>query len=622
MNRESGQEVEQFDKLFELRQSLEEKANTASEFSRDTYFEAIRNADDRLKDLAKSETVGQHIRYIGGPLIKALFELDELKPAIEAGLVDEGEIKDKEKEILDKADPRTRRLASYLGQISSSKVIECDGDEETNPKIITKGPTSARQETKTDSKIEIQLTYSDGAIGIGKNGKFVRTSNKSNESQHDYGPERVKALEVLINNYSGDEIRISELWKSAFGDQVFNRHVMTQIRKWFEKLTYRQQPLIIHNGKRGIASAYSINNRFDLRLVKQEVIEKQQEEIADISSLAQFNEEDFSPEETEALRPSSFFPLSRYEASVLATFLDMNNEILEKVGIPRISEEVVERLRNKVTTREMKLYERVKGTDIKSTRESVITAIATFFKDESKVLKAIGHMSEEDDRYGLFEYLFQIDGEERWRLFEQLKSIETKLTYKVDGGRRAGLAYLGGIKESKMGDIEVVTPIGESGEEEPISDSGTDEEPLTHEISNQEILEPRSEAILPDDKLQQSDVTPRAASLKAEMARFEKEFTKDVRGWIKTIDTYSLDGKILRTISHQFPSLTRSFVKNASENGLIARTGNNRLSKKDIICLMALSKYRDYMSITQRTAGPNRRAIEEMIKSELERKID
>ena len=291
-----------------------------------------------MRSLQKKPEVTSYLQDIGGHLIRALLDLEkELGPAVEAGLISKESVSEKSEELVKRieTDPNASLAAKYLGYIAVSEGRNIDQGEVDFQESTEKQP---EPEIKTEPIIQLKLTYSNGAIVIGKNGKYIKTSNKTIETQRDYGPDRIKLLEVLINDDTGDFVKVTDLRRLAFGEQDVDNNALSQIRKWLDKLNFRRQPLIIHNGKRGKGSAYKVNPKMALQLVKQEVIERQQQDTITIQP--ETDEQKIYETAPEVIRvPRSIFPLSRYESSVLATFLEMNNDLLEQIGLDKISEE-------------------------------------------------------------------------------------------------------------------------------------------------------------------------------------------------------------------------------------------------------------------------------------------
>ncbi len=476
-----------------------------------------------------------------------------------------------------------------------------------------------------------EITYTGGAIQVGKGGKYIKTSSARYEGQNDYGDVRIKTLELLIS--AGREVPIQEIQdkvlKAEFGDKIQTlSSAMAQVRSWLPSITYRRQPIFVHNGKRGPASAYSIQPDFaGLKFVKKEVTEQPSHEPGQTPAVIEVKEnvQDTEAGPVEVLSDPSLFPLNRYETYIVAESLALNNEILVSLGIEPIPEKLVDALRGKIGTREIALGEAMYGSDIKETRRKLFEKLRNFFGDEDLVLRAIGEMSEKDERYGLFQHLFLIEDEDRWNLYSQLASAERGLAVTFDTGRRQSyrIDSIERIVELEEGRIRIPLTGKSEGDDEDLNNLyGTT--PViaaigrvsleTVDDEDEQSESDEEETITEPTELKNGTVDSEKAKKQEQHEPLAKELREQALTWLEDIDRFNLAGRHnTSALRAAFPFMSPSFVHGASENGLISRD-SLEMTRTDILRLIVYKEYRQEMSVTKRTtSGLSRPAIDDIL---------
>lgn len=336
---------------------------------------------------------------------------------------------------------------------------------------------------------EIEITIDKDTVNIGKRGKLVKLSGVSKESteRKDYSEERREILKVLIENAGGDPITIEDLWAMSFPGREVEEGSFNQIRIWLEKLTYRRSPIVIHNGMRGAYSGYSIPNpnvslvivdttksknkdvvqetvqqEFAAETELQSTVEQTQltEEIADLPVLlsgqnsdTEVNEPEVTtvPEEvkenvkpvvkTEVRNtPPVVFPLNHAQSSILAEFLYVRSEMLSEFGIPKIDPEVATKLQEGMSVTKLAEEMAKYGNNLEKLRMNILATVNRYFENETQAIADVTNMSELDFRYPLFEYLFELEAEDRKLLLDELVTAKAgiQVTVGTNGAPRTG----------------------------------------------------------------------------------------------------------------------------------------------------------------------------------------
>ena len=107
-------ELSRYFELVQAREDLTKRFGTASPNTAGLYQQAIDNAELEISELEWDPSVVNRLITLGGGIINALAELDELEPVVRLGLLNESDIEERRRAILAEAeDPRTKRAVDF-----------------------------------------------------------------------------------------------------------------------------------------------------------------------------------------------------------------------------------------------------------------------------------------------------------------------------------------------------------------------------------------------------------------------------------------------------------------------------------------------------------------------------
>lgn len=624
---ENGPSVDQYFELLDVRNQLSQQIAAASETTRDLFEQSLSTADDRLASFEDNHEFQTEMQRLGSPVLRAFSELDTLT---QVGLLPADVIDARRQELQARinADPRMSHIISYLGR--TAKVVEeapaeptfiplppdttFTRDDGSATIVVAPGenievaPPATPEASGEQLKKSITITYRDGVIQIGQQGKFVKTSGAKGDHQRDHTEERLAFLETLIK-HQGEMVQTRQLWEETFPDIRPTGRATQAIKLWLENLTFRRQPIVVHSGKRGYGGAYGIMD-FEVELVKKTVTRQQVEVPAPTTPTYAINKleevvEACDDQASVEVRETTGFPLTIYESQVLAEFLNVNSNVLTYLGMEPISGDMLERLRDTKANveRQQQIAINLHGT-INQVRQTILANLKEFFADADRVIDTIDRMAELDERYELFSYLYQIEGEDRWQLFEQLIDADRGFKFSIDTARGAGWP------------IAHITPIIEVGGVNVLRGTSNQVAPEATPVA------PAAEApveLVPNQSVDLAETETTAAAPQHEESEERQNFKEvlghQIREWITLIEAYSLAGKNRVAAQSLFPFLTARFVRNASENNLISRNGRT-FTMTDLLSLAAFHHSPDSFAVRNSATKPDRRLVSNIIKDE------
>jgi hypothetical protein len=270
-----------------------------------------------------------------------------------------------------------------------------------------------------------------------------------------------------------------------------------------------------------------------------------------------------------------------------------------------ISGDMLERLRDTKANveRQQQIAINLHGT-INQVRQTILANLKEFIADADRVIDTIDRMAELDERYELFSYLYQIEGEDRWQLFEQLIDADRGFKFSIDTARGAGWP------------IAHITPIIEVGGVNVLRGTSNQVAPEATPVA------PAAEApveLVPNQSVDLAETETTAAAPQHEESEERQNFKEvlghQIREWITLIEAYSLAGKNRVAAQSLFPFLTARFVRNASENNLISRNGRT-FTMTDLLSLAAFHHSPDSFAVRNSATKPDRRLVSNIIKDE------
>ncbi|HVO86362.1 MAG TPA: hypothetical protein VMT23_01340 [Candidatus Binatia bacterium] len=120
-------------------------------------------------------------------------------------------------------------------------------------------PQPAPTETEGNKK-SVKLTIGLNLVRIGKQGGAVPyVTNFGAKDKRDYTEPRRRALEAVLSLPEGELLSSKQLHELAFPGEEFQSNRMNELDKWFDKLTFRKEAMIVHKGRR-----YGVSPNFDL----------------------------------------------------------------------------------------------------------------------------------------------------------------------------------------------------------------------------------------------------------------------------------------------------------------------------------------------------------------------
>ncbi|MCA9342874.1 hypothetical protein KC950_02585 [Candidatus Saccharibacteria bacterium] len=486
MKNENPEILEQYFELLIERERLELAADEATEFVRPMVQDALDFANECIDELSNSKGLEDQLYQYGEVVSKTLVQLDELEQGSFITMAAPEVIKKRLEFLEDVRVKHVLEIAS-LATAETTEVVT----EELGRSIEQ---TEDTEEREVEAYLpDIKITIRGDGVQIGERGKFVRLSGAKGRTQTDYSEQRLAVLRKLVK-HAGNELRVQELWDMAFPDQAgdLDKKVMGQVKAWLDTLTFRRSPIVVHNGKHGVGSAYSIPN------TNVELIESTTTKPAYKTDEATLVDEDFVVEsnkskqsgaanETEAFvdesveleeRAPVYFPLGRAESAILAEFLDLYKDKLEVFGLPTLPKETLDTLQaNAKTTRTIQEF-LAKFSNLIEARQAIVTTVNEYYEDDYKVLNDMVNMNIKDMRYGLFDYLTQFEADQREWIVNQLVYAEQIIEiHTSDGTFSHGLDVVGATVETVLPDgTKIVNGEIQEAEETPLTISFPDED--------------------------------------------------------------------------------------------------------------------------------------------------
>lgn len=280
---------------------------------------------DRLRE-AKGffETYGAHgvdsETFLGFQAVKGLESDDPVKAAVQAA-------------PSVPAEPATPKTPAKSTKSTPAKAAASTADKTpATPEIDIKKQT-------------ITMTVEDDGVKIGKKEGYFKkfATEQRRDSDNTYKEERKRALVALVA--AGRDLNPIELWDSMYDDgRPYSLHVMAPVRKWLKSITYRKQPVFVHNGNRGPSSAYGVNPKFDidLKLAKPSTTPSEEAKaealrVTELDDELLFAEIRKDEEQFNGVHESSFY--------ITALQLLQFEDVLKELGLPTVSATTVKRLK-------------------------------------------------------------------------------------------------------------------------------------------------------------------------------------------------------------------------------------------------------------------------------------
>lgn len=654
-------DIETYFDIVQERDNLLRVSEDVDDRLRSTFDVAISTAQKQISDAEHDQALLTELIHMGLATNDALRHIELLQDSVELGLISQEQLDQAKDEVLDPRSMLAYEVAKRWGVAINQLVVdeesipgaevEISGESSASTCLDTEGPNP---EAKKDYPV-IKITVFGDGVQIGERGKFVKLSKAYGKGQHDYSSERLALLKTLVEN-AGEEIKSKDLWRLSLGEEVpFDKDSMRQIRIWFDNLTYRRAPIVKHNGKRGPSSAYIIDNPNisidEVRKTKpktQPAIEKRDSDIGIDQRGDGFErggldrgvirlesiDQDSKPEKSIV-----YFPLSHAESVLLAEFLEMNTELLDDMDMTDHIDGICDRLRRRFNP--SKIIEAIvnNGGSLEKARVAIISKVDAYFSDDNleEVFNDLDNMERLDNRYPLFEYLIDLDSDQRKFLLDKLALSVPYIEVKEDvGSFNRGRQVI----DAQTGRIDKYgNKIGSAHQDKPteyiLELDDTEELEIDHQddgVSDEEatVIDEGDNTIVPiDDTQEELKYTSQVDDISEESECHEVErteteiFSEEVKDCIDEvldlIDRYSLDGKSRGAIQgvEGMGFMTIAHVKNSSENNLISRNDSKHLTRLDIVMLTLKYRFPKAFTVKKSNKKPNLRLLMNIIDSRL-----
>lgn len=619
---DNSPEVDNYFALIDELNKLEALQQDAVDVVRPTIDAAIDAASTRVEELRSDGSVSNFLIQVAAEAQQTLAQIDALQSSVDLGLIPQ-EVLDAQKEAV-LSDPRVTHAIEHVATLGILDTVV------TVESIVEDSSTNAVEIEAASAEVErkypdIKITVRGDGVQIGGKGKFIKLSKAYAKGQKDYSEERLAILKVLVE-HAGEEVPVRELWDEALPGIEFDRESMRQVRLWLDTLTYRRSPIVSHNGGRA-NSAYRIDNPnvtieevyrtepAQRKVSEQEEIQaaqvtdqpSQPSELVDLPEAV--NEEpEVSVKTVEKPKKQVLFPLSHVESVILAEFLTFNKELLQKLEMPVPADHIADQLQSTIKEPSRYVVELHQyGGDITEARRAILNKVISYFAPENddQIFDDLVNMEELDNRYELFEYLFEFEQEQREFLLEKLvDSLPVTVVTEAGGSFSAGVTVIdvetfrvdgsGQRIDQFVQEAEGSVDIAVSGqfEEGFAADDSIVVSDLTEEGVSIDVVEPviDSPELVADEQIETG---------KDDVDEHESEnWLKDIEDQAKeVIQQFEADGlmvegskierKLVFTKSFSRLAGTETMMERAVGNGIIKRNQINQpLSIDKFICMM------------------------------------
>ena len=440
-----------------------------------------------------------------------------------------------------------------------------------------------------DSKSEksfphIVVTFTEDGVKIGNKGQTVKFPTPHN-FQKNYNQHRREVLKVLIVNAGGQPILVKDLWERAIGDEPFDSSAMLSIRNWLTKLTFRRQKLVSHNGVRGEYSGYFIKNP-NVSFVEESSTTDQ------LSTASEVTEEVQQPVEKDKIN----FPVDEIETLIFIKFLETRAKALENAGIPilEILDSKVDEMLDSLDINS--LLEAKYGGDLNLARKSIIKTVISYFEDEYSVFEDIAQLTEEDVRFDLLAYLFELNTEQRKQLLSEVAEADPDIVAKLLISRKGMIVkvvvtdYTNGTSEAPESYTSIIEDeitddlFSSDSEPTPVDLTEDIEVAISQKVEEVDVVEPIITKAVISEPSKTSEVTHEK---KKQTQKWEIKLRQDVK---KSLDQLIADGAVALDDS----LISVEILRNFSESRLVGteeslkRAVTNNIIKSESVSMITL----------------------------------
>lgn len=417
---------------------------------------AVQELESKLAAVEQEKLVNA-ARSVARVALSTEMQLAELQQLVEQGYINPTAFLEAQQQLTDLLEndavlQRAYVIAKASGATSLEGVVEVTEIEtrEVVTEVLDDGNSlellveSATLEVEPESappKLKINI-LNNRAISIGELGKFIAANTREREGTKEHASIRIALLKAIILN-PGYWLTPREIWAAAFDDKKveFDKgSFYHRFKPWIDELTYNDIRLIEHNNKRGQGSKYRVNPSLDLsfevidnRPKTSDSSDRNQMPIVAKDSILKpdaplnaYNKKHpplvSASQQIENDSQTLRFPLNNFETAVIAGVIDGMAEVIEKLGLRPLrldmDSDLIKSLNDHVRLETMHKYD----GDMGKLRLRCVKSLQGFFNNRNLVMQTISEMDPKDNRYKIFEYLFDIESDKLWTLLSAVIS--------------------------------------------------------------------------------------------------------------------------------------------------------------------------------------------------------
>ncbi len=292
-------------------------------------------------------------------------------------------------------------LEQSLGEVAT--VAQVEPIPATDPEGAEGEGAAPTPETEPT---ELTLTVRGSVLKIGKDGRVVPFSRKTNESHRDYSLERRDALQRLVEE---SQIEDSDGWlrpKEMKADNDISSSHFLQVTNWLLGLTFRNKKLIEKEGTRG-GSVYRFCPDFNVSLIFAK-----------------------APTKRATKEQAKKGLLDKGDVYIALNQLENYRPILQNLEIPVWDEDLVDAIKPYAPD-----YSHIRNDTkaIRDVRAKSLGRIYDFMDDEERFLAYIDNSNAGDPDHKFVEYLLDLEAEQRDVLKSIMSAVEVYREDRPDG---------------------------------------------------------------------------------------------------------------------------------------------------------------------------------------------
>ena len=397
------------------------------------YERAAETLDDKIAAVAHSPELQDSVAQDGDTALQGRQQLEGLR-----GILPDDELEPQ----IGAFNERLQRVNDYFGhygaesegaRLFATKVaaagIAVSTTTETVPAVEVAAPAEVDDivppsPERDRSKTPVSVTFRRNVVQIGKFGQIVPFRPRTSESVIDHSDARRKALKYIL--VSEGELTPHQIWEAAYDGRPFDKDAFKPIRDWLVKITYRRQPIIHFNAKRGLSSRYSA--RGNLAFVVEHADELDDEQtVAVIDEKIDIIDE---PDTKEVVN----LPFDASNVYLAAHQLHTFNFVLEAYGYPTLENEVLDALEPYAPDLS---HIRDDEVAIRDSKMQALENVRTFVDDDEKFLDYLDNVDLDptSPTFKFFEYISLLDGPEQRELVDKLFKASLAHIAEVPGGK-------------------------------------------------------------------------------------------------------------------------------------------------------------------------------------------